>query len=147
MRLRNIRLRGGIRLREGIRLRGIRLRNSSSGGKIRLGEIRLRNSSSGGIRLRGAIRLPGTTLPNSSLEFVFVCGWKSDTRTAATMYVNWLGAQIFTRQPKIQHFLFFCIFFKVFCYAQLEVFIFVSIFFCIFLANCVYMFFFAATNM
>ena len=120
MRLRNIRLRGGIRLREGIRLRGIRLRNSSSGGKIRLGEIRLRNSSSGGIRLRGAIRLPGTTLPNSSLEFVFVCGWKSDTRTAATMYVNWLGAQILLGNLKFNIFYFSVYFSRFFAMLNLR---------------------------
>ena len=79
---------GEFRLRGAIRLCGIRLRNSSSGGvrlrgAIHLREIRLRNPSSGGIRLRGAIRLR-----NSSSEFVFVCGWKGDTRTAGSMLLE-----------------------------------------------------------
>ena len=68
-----------------IRLRVIRLRNSSSGG----------NSSSG----------------NSSSELVFVRGWKSDTRIAASMYIY------------IYVYIYICIYIYVYVYIYMYMYI------------------------
>ena len=79
--------------RGGRPLHGMRLRKSSSG----CNSSSERKSSSGntssefvfGVLLvsRGGHPLRGMHLRKSSSEFVFVCGWRSDTRTAATMWV------------------------------------------------------------
>ena len=77
----------GLCVRIPIPLRGIRLRNSPSGGVRLRGTIRLQNSSSGANSSSGSNSSSG----NLSSQFVFgIClrlRRKSDTRTAASMHL------------------------------------------------------------